>query len=299
MATSMPSGISTLMFCRLFARAPRSTSFSRPGVAAARGNGNGNLSGEIAAGERVGIGLDFGEHALGEKLAAEFAGAGTEVEQVIGGAQDVSVVLDNNDGVAQVAQLFKDMDQARSVARVQADGGLVEHVERAHEARTQRGGELNALRFAAGEGGGQAVEREVFEAHGIEEAQALADLIEDRAGNLLLHWRELQRFEKLVGVRNGERGGFADVLAMDADGASFGAQALAAAVGALCVPAILAEHDADVELVFFALHLRKEAHRRLESFPLPRSTISRGLRSGRARERRAGRRARRRVASDR
>ncbi len=48
-------------------------------------------------------------------------------------------------------------------------------------------------------------------------------------------------------------------LLVDADGAGFGAQALAAAVGALGVAAILGEHDADVELVFLALHLREEA----------------------------------------
>jgi hypothetical protein len=81
--------------------------FSRPGYAAAGGHGDGELSGEIAAGERVGIGLDLGENALGQQLAAQLAGAGAQVEQVVGGAQHVGVVLDDEDGVAQVAQLLR------------------------------------------------------------------------------------------------------------------------------------------------------------------------------------------------
>ena len=39
--------------------------------------------------------------------------------------------------------------------------------------------------FAAGERGGEAVEREVFEADLLEEVEALADLFEDLAGDLL------------------------------------------------------------------------------------------------------------------
>ncbi len=72
--------------------------------ATAGGNGNGDFAGEIAAGERVGIGFDFSEDALGHELAAELACSGAEVEQVVGGAQNVGVVLDDDDGVAEVAQ---------------------------------------------------------------------------------------------------------------------------------------------------------------------------------------------------
>ena len=136
------------------------------------------------------VGLDLGEDARGEELAAELAGAGAEVEQMVGGAEDVGVVLDDEDGVAEVAQVFEDADEAGGVAGVQADGGLVEDVERADQPRAERGGELNALRFAAGERGGEAVEGEVFEAHRVEEAEALADLFEDGAGDLFLHGRE-------------------------------------------------------------------------------------------------------------
>jgi hypothetical protein len=80
---------------------------SRPGARRRAGHGNGDLAGEIAAGERVGIGLDLRQNALGQQLAAKLARAGAEVEQMIGGAQNVGVVLDDDDGVAQVAQLLR------------------------------------------------------------------------------------------------------------------------------------------------------------------------------------------------
>ena len=257
--------------------------------AAARGHGNGELAGEIAAGERIGVGLDLGQHALGEQLAAQLARAGAEVEQMVGGAQNVGVVLDDEDGVAQVAQLFKNVDQPGRVAGVQADGRLVEHIERAHQPRAERGGQLNALRLAAGERGGKAVEGEVFQADRVEKSEPLANLFEDRAGDLLLHGREPQRAEELLGLGDGERGGLADIQAVDADAARLGPQALAAAVGTLGIAAIFAEHDAHMQLVLLALHLRKEAVDAGESCPCRAAPSRARLRAGRARARRAER----------
>src|SRR6202007_3165460 len=93
-----------------------------------------------------------------------------------------------------------------------AEGGLVEDIERADETRAERCGELDALRFAAGERGGEAVEGEVFEADLLEKVDALADLFEYLAGDLLLRGRECQRIEKLAGLGDGECGGLADVF---------------------------------------------------------------------------------------
>jgi hypothetical protein len=105
---------------------------------------------------------------------------------VVGGADDVGVVLDDEDGVAEVAEGVEDADELGGVAGVEADGGLVEDVEGADEARAERCGELDALGFAAGEGGAEAVEGEVVEADLVEEVDALADLFEDLAGDFYL-----------------------------------------------------------------------------------------------------------------
>ena len=126
---------------------------------------------------------------------------GPEIDDVVGGAHHVGIVLDHHDRVAEVAQLFQDADQPAGVAAVQADGRLVEHVAGAHQPRAEAGGQLDALRLAAGERGGQPVEREVFEADVVQELQPLADLDQDLVGDRRLFGRELQRVEELPAPR--------------------------------------------------------------------------------------------------
>ena len=65
--------------------------------------------------------------------------------------------------------------------------------------------------------------------------------------------------KKLLRRCDGEGGDFADVLLLIRDGAGFGAEALAAAVGAEGVATVFGEEDADVELVFLALERGEEA----------------------------------------
>ncbi len=135
----------------------------------------GDFAGEVAAGEGAGCVHDVGGRAGGDDLTAESASARAEVEDVVGVADGFFVVLDDEDGVAEVAEGFERGDEALVVALVKADGGLVEDVEDAAEAGADLGGEADALAFAAGEGGSVAVEGEIAEADRVEELQALDD----------------------------------------------------------------------------------------------------------------------------
>ncbi len=103
------------------------------------------------------IGEELREVAFKDHLPPMLPGSGAEVDDVVGGAHDVGIVLDDEDGIAEVAQLMEDFDEAGGVAGVEADGRFVEDVAGAHEPGAETGGELDALGFAAGEGGGQAV----------------------------------------------------------------------------------------------------------------------------------------------
>ena len=89
-------------------------------------------------------------------MAAVDAGAGADVEHVVGGADGVLVMLDHDHGVAEVAQALEGFEQARIVALVQADRRLVEHVEHAGEAGADLRGEPDALALAAGQRAGGA-----------------------------------------------------------------------------------------------------------------------------------------------
>ena len=91
------------------------------GLAAMARDGDKGATGEVAAGDGVGVGGDLGDGAGGEELAAELTGAGAEIEQGVGGADDLGIVLDDEDGVAEVAQLFHDADELGGVAGVEAD----------------------------------------------------------------------------------------------------------------------------------------------------------------------------------
>ena len=109
---------------------------------------------------------------------------------MVGRANGVGIVLDDEDSVAEIPQGFEDVDETLRVARVQADGWLVENVERADEMRAERSGELNALRFAAGKSRGKAIERQVVEADFIEELQAAANFFQDFLGDFRLAVRK-------------------------------------------------------------------------------------------------------------
>ena len=91
----------------------------------------------------------MGQRAAEDHLAAVVARLGADVDDVVGGADHLLLVLHDDHRVAQVAQLLQDLDQAVRVARVQADRRLVEDVERTGEVAAQRGREVDALAFAA------------------------------------------------------------------------------------------------------------------------------------------------------
>ena len=113
----------------------------------------------------------FGGRAEEHDLAATLAGARAHVHDPVGLEHDLRVVLDDDERVARVAQALHHVDDAAHVARVQADGGLVQHEKRVDERGAERGGQVDALDLAARQRSRLAVERQVAQAHGIEEAQ--------------------------------------------------------------------------------------------------------------------------------
>ena len=117
---------------------------------------------------------------------AVLPGAGAHVDEVVGGAHHLLVVLDDEDGVAEVAQVLERPDQAVVVALVEADRGLVEDVEDADELRADLGREPEPLRLAARERGGGAVELQVADADVVEEGEARADLLQDPGRDVTL-----------------------------------------------------------------------------------------------------------------
>jgi len=91
------------------------------------------LAGEELAGDRLRVALDLLRGALGDDVAAVDASPGAHVDEVVGRAHHLFVVLDHEHGVAEVAQALERPDQLAVVALVEADRRLVEDVEHADE----------------------------------------------------------------------------------------------------------------------------------------------------------------------
>ena len=134
---------------------------------------------EELARDRLLVALDLRGRPFGDDLAAVEAGARPHVDEPVGAPHHLLVVLDDDDGVADVAQPLERLDEARVVALVEADRRLVEDVEDADELRADLRREPEPLRLAARERRRRAVERQVADADVVEERQALADLLQD------------------------------------------------------------------------------------------------------------------------
>ena len=152
-------GMSTSTSLRLFARASRigSQPFGSRDPVLDR-----QAAIEVAAGERVGM-PKVRERALEDDLAAGAAGVRPDVDHVIGRLDHVRVVLDDDHGVAPVAQQLQQLGQAVHVARVEPDARLVEDVHHVDQAAAEVLDQLDALGLAAGQRVGLAVEAQVVQ----------------------------------------------------------------------------------------------------------------------------------------
>ena len=157
------SGMATSTFFRLCSVAPSTRSRCPVPRRRAGRQRDRQLVPQVLRRERARIGHQLGQRAGEHDAAALLAGAQPEIDEVVGDRDHVGVVLDDEHGVALIAQLPQDGDQPQVVARVQADRRLVEHVQRVHERRPERGRQVDALRLAARERGREAVERQVVE----------------------------------------------------------------------------------------------------------------------------------------
>ena len=113
------------------------------------------------------------------------AGTGADVDHPIRPLDGFLIVFDDNQRVAEVAQMVQRLDETRVVTLVQSDRWLVEHVHDADQAGADLRGESDALRFSAGQGGGRAREGQVVEADVVQEAESGLDLLEHFAGDQL------------------------------------------------------------------------------------------------------------------
>ena len=138
-------------------------------------------SDKITARERSRIPQNLLVSSRRHQLAAVFSRARTKIENPVRRAHDVRIVLHHQNRISQIAQVLQDLDQPVRVAAVQPNRRLVQHIQRAHQPRSQRSRQLNPLRLASGKRRRQPVERQIFQTHIVQKAQPLADLLQQAA----------------------------------------------------------------------------------------------------------------------
>ena len=156
-------------------------------------------------------------------LAPMTARARTEIHDVIRRANRLFIVLYDKHRVAQIAQLLQRRQQARIVALVQPDRGLVEDVEHADQPAADLRREPDPLRFPARQRRCRAIESEVVEPHIHEKAQPVGDFFEDRLGDFGVETgaaiaAQRNAREELERLAHGQRHDVADALAGHEDG---------------------------------------------------------------------------------
>ena len=187
-------------------------------LGAALRDGDRPRAGEELARDRLLVALHLRGGALGDHMAAVLAGAGPHVDEPVGDPHHLLVVLDDDHGVAEVAQTLERADQLVVVALVQADRRLVEDVEHADELRADLRREAQALGLATGQRRGGAVELQVPHPDVVEEGQPLADLLDDAMTDQLLGLGQAERIEELERAGDREPRELVDVDLADGHG---------------------------------------------------------------------------------
>src|SRR5262249_50068604 len=142
-------------------------------LAPRRRYGDGERAREIAPGERVRVRHDLVRRADRDDMAAELAGAGAEVDDVGRRADGLLGVLDDQHGVADVAQALERVEEPAVVALVQSNRGFVQDVEDPDETRPYLRRQTNSLPFSPGQRAGRTIERQVVEPDVHQEAKPL------------------------------------------------------------------------------------------------------------------------------
>src|SRR5207247_4657661 len=107
------------------------------------------------------------------QVPALLAGARAEVNHEVGSPNRLLIVLDHQDRVPKVAQGLERLKEALVVPRMEADGGLVEHVERAAQFRSDLSGQAHPLAFAARKRSRRPAQAQVAEPDRLQEAEPL------------------------------------------------------------------------------------------------------------------------------
>jgi len=146
---------------------------------------------------------------------------GTQIEDVVGCADDGFLMLHHDHGVSHIPQPGQDLDQPLRIVGVKSDARLVQYIGAAHEAAAQARAQLNALAFPATEGGAAPVEREVSQSYIQQELQPVLQFDQEAFGNVPFLSRQLQTAQGIEHFIDGKGQKVGEGVPIDPDMACF------------------------------------------------------------------------------
>ena len=170
---------------------------------------------KIGTGNRFRHLLNFFYRALGHHFTAMLACSRTDVDNLVGSIHRFLVMLNNNQRIAQIAQMLERFQQLAVIALMQADARFVQNIQHARQAAAYLRCQTDALRFAAAQRPRASVERQVIKAYVVEELQARHNLLQYLMRNYLLLRRQLQLCKELQAVAHRQRSNLADIFTAD------------------------------------------------------------------------------------
>ena len=175
---------------------------------------------------------------MGDEMSSFGTCARAKLDEVICTAESFLIVLDEDEGVSEVAKMEEEIEEAGVIGGVEADTGFIEDIEDAGEAPADLGGESCAAGFSSRKSVHGAIEGEISETELLKKAEALKDGLAkgfEGMGGWTGWGSELGK--PVAGLGNGESAVGGDVVALawgtsESDGEGGEGEAFSSAGGA-------------------------------------------------------------------
>ena len=184
-------------------------------------------------------------------------GPGTELQYPVRLAQYSGLVLDHEDCIASIPQPEQDAEKPLHVPGMQADRGLVEDVQGVYQSTPETARQADAL-HSTRQRPGLAIQREIPEADGGHELQAVGQLARDGLRDARIEWRQYEPGKPLPQLVYRESGCRCDTEAAHLDVQGLGLQACAVTPVTRPGQLVLPEEHPDVLLVSLPLTRSQE-----------------------------------------
>src|ERR1700676_4243905 len=150
---------------------------------------------ETPAGRRYPQAGKFRGGPLRDHAAAAGTRAGTQIDHMVRAANGIFVVFDHDQRIALGTQPIQGIEERGIVARMQADGGLVQYIAHALQIRSELRRQANALSLAAGESRGGAIQLQIAQTDIAQKSGARGKLRQQVAGDVAFAADQLERLQ--------------------------------------------------------------------------------------------------------